>query len=319
LYYYIGQLSIEARLIHPIDILGLGAIAVDDLLFVDAYPPPDAKTLVLRRERQCGGLTATALVAAARLGARCAYAGVLGHDPLSDYAIQGMADEGIDLTYLRRVSAARPAYSTIIIDQIRRTRNIFVDLHNVVGASPDWPPAEVIRACRVLFVDSLGVAGMLRAAKLASAAGIPIVADLEPTNPGVSRLMDVADHLILSWDFARQFTGAPTPEQAAKALWRAQRQAVVVTHGDQGCWYVAAADPDRALHQPAFRVEVVDTTGCGDVFHGAYAAALVRGLPVGERVRLASAAAALKATRPGGQAGAPTLAQVNHFLKEASE
>jgi sugar/nucleoside kinase (ribokinase family) len=70
----------------------------------------------------------------------------------------------------------------------------------------------------------------------------------------------------------------------------------------------------RVAHQPAFPVAVVDTTGCGDVFHGAYAAGLVRGLGVMERVRLAAAAAALKATRPGGQAGAPTLAEVEQFL-----
>jgi ribokinase len=264
-------------------------------------------------------LTATALVAAARLGARCAYAGVLGHDALSEYAIQRLARAGIELTHLKRSSNARPAYSTIIIDQARGTRNIFVDLQHVVGAAPDWPPAEVIQACRVLFVDYLGVAGMLRAADIARATGIPIVADIEATAPEMSRLMDMADHLILSWDFARQTTGVSTPEEAARALWCAGRQVVVVTHGDRGCWYVAAAEPGRTVHQPAFRVEVADTTGCGDVFHGAYAAALARGMPVDQRVRLASAAAALKATRAGGQAGAPTLAEVDDFLKETGE
>jgi sulfofructose kinase len=304
---------------HTIDILGLGGVAVDDLLYVDGYPPPDAKTLVLRRERHCGGLTATALVAAARLGARCAYAGVLGQDALSDYAIQVMTREGIELAHMQRAPAAQPIYSTIVIDQKRHTRNVFVDLNGVVGAAPDWPPAEVIQACRVLFVDSIGLTGMLRAAKLARAAGIPIVADIEATHLDAPRLMESIDHLILSWDYARDITGAPAPEQAAPALWRLGRQVVVVTHGEQGCWYVSADDPDHAVHQPAFRVKAVDTTGCGDVFHGAYAAALVRGAAVGERVRIASAAAALKATRPGGQAGAPTLAEINAFLTETGE
>jgi len=245
---------------QPIDILGLGVVAVDDLLFVDGYPPPDAKTMVLRRERHCGGLTATALVAATRLGARCAYAGVLDGDGLSEFAIQVMRREGIDLAHLRRIHTAPPAYSTIVIDATRQTRNIFVDLNDVVGAAPDWPSAEVIQACRVLFVDFLGLAGMLRAANLARAAGIPIVADIESTAPEVSRLMDTVDHLILSWDFARQITSASTPEEAALALWRDQRQVVVVTHGDRGCWYVAARDPSRAVHQPAFRVAVIDKT-----------------------------------------------------------
>lgn len=296
------------------DILGLGIVAVDDLLFVDGYPPPDAKTRVRRGERQCGGLTASALVAASRLGARCAYAGVLGQDALSEFAAQVLAREGIDLAHLQRVTEARPAHSTIIVDTTHQTRNIFVDLQDVIGAGPHWPPAEVIQACRVLFVDPFGLAGMRRAADMARAAGIPIVADIESTAPEASQLIDQVDHLILSWDFARQITGASTPEQAARAWWSGQRQVVVITHGEQGCWYLAADEPGRVLHQPAFRVEVVDTTGCGDVFHGAYAAALVRGLGVRERLRLASAAAALKATQPGGQSGAPTLAAVHDFL-----
>src|SRR5206468_4095602 len=71
-----------------IDILGLGAVAVDDFIYLEAYPAPDAKARVLRRERNCGGLTAIALVAAARLGARCAYAGVLGRDESSGFAVE---------------------------------------------------------------------------------------------------------------------------------------------------------------------------------------------------------------------------------------
>jgi sugar/nucleoside kinase (ribokinase family) len=297
-----------------IDILGLGGVAVDDLVFVEAYPPADAKIVVTRRERHCGGLTATALVAAARLGAACAYAGVLGTDPLSDFALAAMGREGIDLRHVQRQAGAQPLYATIIIDPARKTRNVFVDLNHVIGAGLDWPPPEVIQASKVLFVDSIGPAGMLRAARLARAAGIPLVADIEATGPQPTQLIALVDHLILSWEFAREATGAATPELAARAMWGAQRQVVVITNGDQGCWTLTADDMGRVAHQPAFPVAVVDTTGCGDVFHGAYAAGLVRGLGVMERVRLAAAAAALKATRPGGQAGAPTLAEVEQFL-----
>ena len=91
---------------------------------------------------------------------------------------------------------------------------------------------------------------------------------------------------------------------------------VVVTSGAKGCWFTGAEAQATTLYQPAFPVEAVDTTGCGDVFHGAYASALARGLGIRERVRLAAAAAALKATRPGGQAGCPTLAEVEAFMKE---
>src|SRR6516162_7066370 len=115
-----------------IDVLGLGAVAVDDFIYVDAYPPPDAKARVIRRERHCGGLAATALVAAARLGARCAYAGVLGHDQLSGFALNSLEREGIDTSRVELTCSARPVYSNIVVDERRGTRNVFFDLQNVV-------------------------------------------------------------------------------------------------------------------------------------------------------------------------------------------
>jgi ribokinase len=299
------------------DILGLGCVAVDDLLYVPAYPPADAKVQVRRRERQCGGLTATALVAAARLGCRCAYAGTLGDDDLSRFVLGRLRDEGVEVACARRRPGARPIHSVIVIDEGRQSRTIFYDLEGVSGAEPDWPDAAVIRSARVLFVDHFGVEGMSWAARIARAAGAPVVADLERGDvPGFAGLLALVDHLIVSRDFAAELTGAAEPAAAAVRLWADGRAAVVVTAGAEGCWYVAAAHPAEPRHQPAFRVAVADTTGCGDVFHGAYAAALVGGLDLPARVRFAAAAAALKATRPGGQAGSPTRAAVEAFLKE---
>ena len=299
---------------QTIDVLGLGAVAVDDLVFVESYPAADAKARVLRRERHCGGLTATALVAAARLGARCAYAGVLGREPLSQFAMTCLEREGVDVSHAQRTPLARPVYANIIVDQRHGTRTIFYDLAGVVGASMRTP-ARLICSCRVLFVDHVGVRGMVRAARLARQAGIPVVADLEmDDHPQFQQLLALADHLILSQGFARALTGARSPAQAVRKLARPDRQVAVVTCGDEGCWYLARGD-SGPRHQPAFKVEAVDTTGCGDVFHGAYAFALARGMAVAERIRFAAATAALKATRPGGQAGIPSLAAVQKFLK----
>src|SRR5436305_4642194 len=142
------------------DVLGLGCVAVDDLLYVPAYPPADAKVQVRRRERQCGGLTATALVAAARLGARCAFAGVLGDDPDSRFVLDCLEAEGVDTAHVVRRPDARPIRSTIIVDEARRTRTILYDLGGSTGADPAAPPEDVIRSARVLFVDHYGVEGM---------------------------------------------------------------------------------------------------------------------------------------------------------------
>lgn len=298
------------------DVLGLGAVAIDHLIYVDAFPEANTKSRVLRSERQGGGLTATALVAASRLGARCAYAGMLGDDEGSRFAIDVMRREGIDLSHLVRRDDAGPIRSVIIVGVDRATRNIFPEHPDVTGAAPDQPAADVIRSARVLFVDHLGVDGMIRAATIARAAGIPVVSDVErDDSPRCAELLALVDHVVMSWDFARHLTGAADPGQAALRLWSSDRAAVVVTCGEDGCHYTS--DGRAVAHQPAGRVDAVDTTGCGDVFHGAYCAALARGDAPSARVRFASAAAALKATQRGGQAGAPTLAQVEAFVSHA--
>ncbi|MCS6850829.1 MAG: PfkB family carbohydrate kinase [Gemmataceae bacterium] len=298
----------------PYDVLALGCTAVDELLYVPAFPRPDSKMQVRRRERQGGGLSATALVAAARLGARCAFAGVLGDDADSAFVADTLRREGIDLTHTVRRPGARPIHSTIIVDETNHTRTILYDLSGSVGADPERPPAEVLRASRVLFVDHYGIEGMTRAARLARAAGIPVVADFERSDwPGFDQLLDLVDHLILAEGFAMRLTGTAEAVAAINRLWRPDRAVVAVTAGDRGCWYRTA---DGLSHQPAFRVEVVDSTGCGDVFHGAYAAALAWGWPPCERFRWAAAAAALKATGRGAQAACPRRDAVERFLQQ---
>jgi sugar/nucleoside kinase (ribokinase family) len=298
----------------PIDLLGLGSVAVDDLIYVDAYPPADTKVRVLDRERQCGGLTATALVAASRLNCRCAYAGIMGMDEDSEFALATLAKAGVFVSLAGRSPDRKIFHSTIIVDRAG-TRTLLTDARDVQGAGEDWPGETVIRACKVLFVDHVGMAGMVRAARIARSAGIPVVADIERSEMDLfDELMGLIDHLIVPWEFAAAATGRKTPDAAAAALWSNDRHAVVVTCGEAGSWYIG---PDRlSIHQEAYRVNVVDTTGCGDVFHGGYAAGLVRGLDLASCVQLASAAAALKATRRGGQSGCPSLAEVEAFLSK---
>jgi sugar/nucleoside kinase (ribokinase family) len=302
------------------DVLALGNVAVDDLLYVPAYPPPDTKTRIARSQRQCGGLAATALVAAARLGARCAYAGVLGDNELSHFVEAALRSEGIEISHVVRHDDALPTHSTIIVDVANGTRNIFFEARGRCGADETRPGAEIIRSARVLLIDPWGEAGMLRAAKLARENEIAVVADIERDDfDAFAELFALADHPILSQEFALQLTGASTPEAAARAVWNETRHTVVVTCGEAGGVAISREYSDlEPRRYPSFPVKVVDTTGCGDVFHGAYAAALAQGCGVAERLRMAAAAAALKATRAGGQAGIPMRAALQEFLSQTS-
>ncbi|MBP7933687.1 MAG: hypothetical protein KA354_03470 [Phycisphaerae bacterium] len=298
-----------------IDVLGLGCAAVDDLLYLPYYPPADAKMAVSRRDRQCGGLTATAMVAAARMGSSCAYAAALGDDDLSRFVIERLQRAGVDTRYVVHRAAARPYHSIILVDESTGTRNIFFDNTGVVGADASGPAEDVIRSARVLFTDHVGIAGSIRGAKLARVYGIPVVADLErDDSPRFAELLALVNHPIVSHDFAARITGERDPAAAVCKLWQSGCDTAIVTCGAAGCWYLAKGESEPQ-HQPAFKVEVVDTTGCGDVFHGGYASALARGMERAERVRFASAVAALKAMQPGGQVGIPTRAVVEEFLK----
>lgn len=297
------------------DVLGLGTVAVDELIVAETYPAADAKTRVRSAERQCGGLTAIALIAASRLGAKCAYAGILGTDDLSQYAVSQLRKEKLDLRFLRRRAGAPPVHSFIVVDAQKHTRNVFSHRAVEYKLPAHWPPRRLIESTRVLFVDHSDLPSMIRAAKIARAAGIPVVADLERhSGPRFEELVALVDHLILSERFALKFSGARSIAGALEKMWRTDRKIVAITCGARGVWYLD--ESGKVKHQPAFVVKTLDTTGCGDVFHGAYAAALARQVPTHERFRFASAAAALKAERLGAQAGIPRRLTVMNFLKQ---
>ena len=301
----------SARGTKLFDVLGLGCTAVDDLLYVPCFPAADEKVRVQGTARRFGGLTGAALVAASRLGARCAYAGCLGTDELSSYVAGHLGQEGIDISHAPRAPEGRVVHSIVVVGTDTGSRNVFFEGSGMIGAHATEPGDEILRACRVLFIDQWGMAGNLRAARVARLAGGAVVADLEDAgSPLFREVLDLVDHLVLGEKFAREITGERDAAGAAQALWRADRAAVIVTCGARGCWSVSAERGRTAAHHPALVVKATDTTGCGDVFHGAYAASLAQGATLEARIRFAAAAAALKAR----QGEIPRLAEVQKFL-----
>lgn len=300
------------------DVLGLGIGAVDDLLYVDRFPRSNTKMHIHSKRRQGGGLTATALVAASRLGARTAYLAVLGDDDLSRFTIQELEREGVDCTTVLHRPEARPVHATIIVDRSTGERTILYTTEGQSSVPPSEVTEDLVARCHVLFVDFSVADGGLHAVELAHKHGIPVVADIEQESaPGMGELVPQVDHLIVDAEMAGRVTGETRPERMVGVLARTDRACCVVTDGDNGCWY--AEWGGEAHHVPAYRVDVVDTTGCGDVFHGAYAACIARGDPVREAIQVATATAALKATQPGGRAGIPTRAVVEAFLRERQQ
>lgn len=298
------------------DVVGLGASSIDELLWVARYPEADSKIPVLRRARRCGGLGATSLVAAARLGSRTAFAGILDTDEYSLFVIDALGAKGVHTEHVHVFPGAMPVLSVILLDESQKTRTIIYDSGGIVGPEDDWLPTELLVNARVLLVDFLRIDLMIRAARVARDAGTAVVGDIEDASaPRVAELVDLVDHLVLSSSFATAFTGERNPARAAERL-AAPGRSVVVTCGADGSWYLPEDGSRDPVHQPAFPVDAVDTNGCGDVFHGAYASALARGLALPDRVRFASAVAAISAITPGGQEGIPDLETVTRYLEE---
>jgi sugar/nucleoside kinase (ribokinase family) len=173
---------------------------------------------------------------------------------------------------------------------------------------------ELISQCRVLFIEHHVPATGLLAAKIARACAIPVVADVESNDfPELGAFLQAADHLIVGKALAGKLTGKSRSEAMVLALSGSGRTCTVVTDGASGCWFVERGG--EARHIAGHAVKVVDTTGCGDVFHGAYAAAIARGEGPARAAELANATAAIKATQAGGRSGIPDLKTVEAFLR----
>jgi ribokinase len=302
-----------------VDIFGLGVATVDDIVYVERFPIPNEKQNILSSVRQGGGLTATALVAAARQGCRCCLAISLGNDDLSLFIQQSLSVEKITLSLTPAAPGEKPYHSLIITEKTSGARSILCDNSNT--APPRLSQADIDLATRAkcVLTDFVFAKAVLPGIVAARQAGTPVVGDFEREDQSTLEVMRATNHLILPLAYALQASGESSPEAAVRALLnQPDRELVAVTDSERGAWYGEAAKPQVVKHQPAFpAAKVVDSTGCGDVFHGVYAASLVEQFPPAERIRRAAAAASLKVAHPGAQAGAPTRKELEAFLAQA--
>jgi sugar/nucleoside kinase (ribokinase family) len=285
--------------VNQLDVAGVGCTSIDDFLYVDAFQADD-KGRIQARERQPGGNIATALVAAAGLGARVAFVGRLSTRGEGALVRADLASHGVDLQFALPDSEARPIRATVVVFK-HGDRFIAYDDATRIGLLPGDDVTPLLQS-RTVLLDTYALAPTITA--LGSEVNrVLVVADVEAEVESAS--LEQVQHLVLPMAFARRLTAESEPAAIVNALWNDRRSTVVVTDGADGVWFRDAASTD-CHYQPSFEVPVVDTTGCGDVFHGAYAVALARGFDASERVRFAAAAGAICATGRGGRGRLPT-------------
>jgi len=299
---------IARRAVEPtFDVVGLGCCCWDCLGIVPHYPGLDEKVGLTDLVQQGGGQAGTAMAAVARLGGRAAIVGRVGEDNFGDQTRSAFLDEGVDVRWLMTVPGATSQFAFIAVDESTGQRTIFY----THGSKGKFDPSELDRAglldCHCLLVDGHHNVAALAVAGWAREAGVPLVLDLERPQAEDEQLIALATHPIIPEQFALDLTGAPDPEGAAREVLRRGCEVAVVTCGARG---VVACTREGTVAVPAHDVEpIVDTTGAGDVFHGAFAYGIALGYELEHNLRFASAVAALKCTQLGGRVGIPTMDQ----------
>lgn len=300
---------------RPIDVLGIGYSAMDYLGIVPRYPDLDEKVELMQFTRQGGGPCATAMVTVARLGGRASYIGKMGNDDFGRFMLGQLRAEGVEVSQVVVEPGAQSQFSFIVVDADTGKRTIYWTRSEIPSLRPEEIRREHIISTKVLHVDGHDFLAAAKAVEWANDAGIPVVFDGGTARSGSELMIDHADYAVVSRRFAAKFTGEEDPEAGARALFGGRRKLSAVTLGDEGCVYVTA---DGTFCQPAFEVDVVDTTGAGDVFHGALSFGVSKGWPIDRTIEFASAVAAVKCTALGGRTGIPTLAEALEFLRERS-
>ena len=288
----------------------VGITVMDRIYYVEGLPTEGGKYVAKRYTEVGGGPAATAAVAAAKLGAQVDFIGRVGDDDTGSSLLAELESLGVNTRYTRRYAGAKSSQSAVIVD-VKGERIIVNYPSPDLLHDADWLNEIDFSQWDVVLADVRWHEGAKRAFTLARRAGGMTVLDGDVTPQDISELVALSDHAAFSEPGLTRLTGIQDTVSALKKSQMLTNGHVYVTRGGEGCDWL---DDNVFRHQPGFPVEVVDTTGAGDVFHGALAFSLAGGTPVEEAVRFASGVAALKCTRPGGRAGIPDCDQTRSFL-----
>ncbi|MAS93455.1 MAG: carbohydrate kinase [Verrucomicrobiales bacterium] len=299
------------------DIVGIGMSILDSIKIVPSFPAEGGVTEVHRSALMGGGPVPTALCAASRLGAKTAILDRIGDDWRGDLIHEDYTKFGVDVSFLKREAEARSTFGTVLVRELDGERHIIFEEGDFTPFSSEELPFEALGNSSILHLNGRHWPACIDAARMVKENG-----GLVSFDGGAHRydskfhdLFPYVDILIVARDFAECLSESQERRPQLDSLSQWGADIVGITNGVHGSdWLI---NRQETFHQPAFPVEdVVDTTGCGDVFHGAFLFALSRGDDAKACARFASATAALSAKGLGGRGNLPSLPEVEGMLAE---
>jgi len=293
------------------DCIGFGICAADYLCIVPKYPKLDEKTETVEFSYQGGGPIATALVTLARLGFNTSFIGKIGIDADGNFVLQQFSVEGVNTSGIIVDDNMSTNKAFIWIDQKSGKRSIVLNGKKYIPVSVNEISFAHINSTKYLLIDGRDTDSVFRAINWAKKKGTQIVLDAGSPRERNEEILRLVDYPVVSQSFCHEYFNTKNYRWVVQELLNFGAKVAVVTCGDKGCY---AADLTGTYYQPAFKVRVVDTTGAGDVFHGAFVAGLLKNWQLPEILKFASAVAAIKCRQLGGRKGIPNMEEVNKFL-----
>jgi sugar/nucleoside kinase (ribokinase family) len=293
-----------------VDLVGVGLNATDTLIPVPQFPERGSKLEYSSATVMPGGQVATTVVACQTWGLRTRYVGKLGDDDAGRLHEDAFRRAGVDARLIKVPGGVSPQ-SLILVDA-GGERTILCRRDEQMTLRPEELRREWVVNARLLHLDGHDTAAATLAASWAREAGIPVVADLDDTYPGVEDLVANVDYLIVSNDFACRLMDDPNLERALRSMSaRYGNRLSAATLGEDG---VLAWDGRNFLHAAAYRVPVVDTTGAGDIFRAGFIYALMQQWPLDRQLDFSCAAAAMNCMAQGARGGIKTVAAIENLM-----
>lgn len=287
---------------------------MDTLINVPNYPTEDTKLRATNSKPAGGGPVATGIVAVSKLGVDAEYIGVLSDDNGGQFLLKDFEKYGVSVDHVDIKSGYRSFTSVIWLSAATTSRTCVFDKGNLPPLVLNEQQKEAIKGAQLLMVDGNELDAAVEAAQIARANGVKVLYDCGGLYEGVERLLQYTDIMIPSEEFSLAHTGATDAQEAAKRLYEMYHpEVVVITQGKRGGLLY---DGTRTISYPIYPAVVVDSNGSGDVFHGAFAAAVVKGYDYETCCHFSSAVSAIKCTGVGARESVPDFDTVKAYLKE---